>query len=90
VVRLASGGDQLTFAGDAVFAVGFDHPDWYNGFEHDPEEAASESVFCVSWRRTASRWWPLTCRSRRCAMWRSTATSFVGYRPSGTTDRLLG
>lgn len=39
IVRLASGGDRLTFAGDAVFAVGFDHPDWYNGFEHDPEEA---------------------------------------------------
>lgn len=40
VVRLASGGDHLTFAGDLVFAVGFEHPDWYNGFEHDPEEAA--------------------------------------------------
>ncbi|ANK84248.1 MULTISPECIES: MBL fold metallo-hydrolase [unclassified Rhizobium] len=40
VVRLASGGDRLTFAGDAVFAVGFEHPDWYNGFEHNPEEAA--------------------------------------------------
>lgn len=40
VVHVASGGDRLTFAGDAVFAVGFDHPDWYNGFEHDPEEAA--------------------------------------------------
>ncbi|WP_027526869.1 MBL fold metallo-hydrolase [Bradyrhizobium sp. Ec3.3] len=40
VVRLASGGDRLTFAGDLVFAVGFEHPDWYNGFEHDPEEAA--------------------------------------------------
>jgi glyoxylase-like metal-dependent hydrolase (beta-lactamase superfamily II) len=40
VVRLASGGDRLTFAGDAVFQVGFEHPDWYNGFEHDPEEAA--------------------------------------------------
>jgi len=40
VVRLASGGDRLTFAGDLVFAPGFDHPDWYNGFEHDPEEAA--------------------------------------------------
>lgn len=39
VVRLASGGDRLTFAGDAVFAVGFEHPDWYNGFEHDPAEA---------------------------------------------------
>ncbi|MES5483479.1 MBL fold metallo-hydrolase [Bradyrhizobium sp. INPA03-11B] len=40
VVRMASGGEALTFAGDAVFAVGFDQPEWYNGFEHDPEEAA--------------------------------------------------
>jgi len=40
VVRLASRSDRLTFAGDAVFQVGFEHPDWYNGFEHDPEEAA--------------------------------------------------
>ena len=44
VVRLASGGDRLTFAGDAAFAVGFEHPDWYNGFEHDPEEAARVRV----------------------------------------------
>jgi glyoxylase-like metal-dependent hydrolase (beta-lactamase superfamily II) len=44
VVRLASGGDRLTFAGDLVFAVGFEHPDWYNGFEHDPEEAARVRV----------------------------------------------
>lgn len=40
VVELVSGGERLTFAGDAVFPVGFDHPDWQNGFEHDPEEAA--------------------------------------------------
>jgi glyoxylase-like metal-dependent hydrolase (beta-lactamase superfamily II) len=40
VVRLASGSDRLTFAGDLVFTVGFEHPDWHNGFEHDPEEAA--------------------------------------------------
>jgi glyoxylase-like metal-dependent hydrolase (beta-lactamase superfamily II) len=44
VVRLASGGDRLTFAGDAVFAVGFEHSDWHNGFEHDPEEAAHVRV----------------------------------------------
>jgi len=44
VVRLASGGARLTFAGDAVFAVGFEHPEWYNGFEHDPEEAARVRV----------------------------------------------
>ncbi|WP_447578586.1 MBL fold metallo-hydrolase [Achromobacter kerstersii] len=40
VVDLVSGGERLTFAGDAMFPVGFDHPDWHNGFEHDPEEAA--------------------------------------------------
>jgi glyoxylase-like metal-dependent hydrolase (beta-lactamase superfamily II) len=44
VVRLASGSDRLAFAGDAVFLVGFEHPDWYNGFEHDPEEAARVRV----------------------------------------------
>ena len=50
VVRLASGGDRLTFAGDAVFEVGFEHPDGSYGFEHDPEEAARVGlVFCGSW-----------------------------------------
>ena len=44
VVRLASGGDRLTFAGDAVFQVGFDQPEWHNGFEHYPEEAARVRV----------------------------------------------
>jgi glyoxylase-like metal-dependent hydrolase (beta-lactamase superfamily II) len=44
VVRLASGGDRLTFAGDLVFPVGFDHPEWYNGFEHDPEETVGLRV----------------------------------------------
>jgi glyoxylase-like metal-dependent hydrolase (beta-lactamase superfamily II) len=44
VVDLISGGERLTYAGDAVFLVGFDHPDWYNGFEHDPEESARVRV----------------------------------------------
>ncbi|HYZ61139.1 MAG TPA: MBL fold metallo-hydrolase [Acetobacteraceae bacterium] len=44
VVRLSSGGERLTFAGDAVFTVGFDRPDWHNGFEHDPDEAARVRV----------------------------------------------
>ena len=48
VVRVTSDGDRLTFAGDAVFAVGFEHPDWYNGFEHDPEEAARVRVRLLS------------------------------------------
>lgn len=44
VVRLESGGERLTFAGDAIFPVGFDHPDWHNGFEHDPEESVRVRV----------------------------------------------
>ncbi len=44
VVRLTSGGDRLMFAGDALFPVGFDHPDWHNGFEHDPEESVRVRV----------------------------------------------
>jgi glyoxylase-like metal-dependent hydrolase (beta-lactamase superfamily II) len=39
VVRLASGGNRLTFLGDAVFPDHFDRPDWHNAFDHDPEEA---------------------------------------------------
>ncbi|MHA3021558.1 MBL fold metallo-hydrolase [Mycobacterium sp. BMJ-28] len=44
IVRLDSRGDRLTFAGDAVFAPGFDNPEWHNGFEHDPDEAARVRV----------------------------------------------
>ncbi|MER7702422.1 MBL fold metallo-hydrolase [Kitasatospora sp. NPDC097605] len=44
IVRLESGGDRLTFVGDAVFQCGFDKPGWYNGFEHDPEESARVRV----------------------------------------------
>jgi len=43
VVRLASGGDRLMFAGDAVFAVGFEHPEWYNGFETRPRGGGPRS-----------------------------------------------
>jgi glyoxylase-like metal-dependent hydrolase (beta-lactamase superfamily II) len=44
VVRVASGGDRLMFAADALFPVSFDHPEWHNGFEHDPEEATRVRV----------------------------------------------
>ncbi|SFN47123.1 MBL fold metallo-hydrolase [Variovorax sp. OV329] len=44
VVDLISNGERLTFAGDAMFPVAFDHPDWQNGFEHDPEEATRVRV----------------------------------------------
>jgi glyoxylase-like metal-dependent hydrolase (beta-lactamase superfamily II) len=44
VVRLASGGHRLTFVGDAVFPVGFDRPEWHNGFDHYPEAAAEVRI----------------------------------------------
>ncbi|NGZ85269.1 MBL fold metallo-hydrolase [Duganella aceris] len=44
VVDLVSRGERLTFVGDAVFPAGFDHPDWHNGFEHDPEESVGVRV----------------------------------------------
>lgn len=44
IVRVTADGERLTFAGDALFPVAFDHPDWQNGFEHDPEEAARVRV----------------------------------------------
>ncbi len=39
VVDVASKGEKLTFVGDAIFEVGFDKPEWQNGFEHEPEVA---------------------------------------------------
>jgi glyoxylase-like metal-dependent hydrolase (beta-lactamase superfamily II) len=44
VIYVTSGAERLTFAGDALFPVAFDHPDWHNGFEHDPEEAVRVRV----------------------------------------------
>lgn len=44
VVDIASNGEKLTFVGDAIFEVNFDHPHWQNGFEHDPEKAAEVRV----------------------------------------------
>ncbi|MGY2135800.1 MBL fold metallo-hydrolase [Pseudomonas reactans] len=44
VVYVNSGGERLTFAGDALFPVAFEHPDWHNGFEHDPEESVRVRV----------------------------------------------
>ncbi|CUX52011.1 glyoxylase-like metal-dependent hydrolase (beta-lactamase superfamily II) [Agrobacterium tumefaciens] len=41
VVRIFSNGEKLMFGGDALFPVSFDHPEWHNGFEHDPEEATN-------------------------------------------------
>jgi hypothetical protein len=89
-VRLASGSDLLTFAGDAVRGR-VRTPRLVQRLQHDPEEAARVRVGLL--RELAANRELLvatTCRFRPSAMWRSPATCFVGYRPSGTTDRLLG
>lgn len=44
VVDVASQGEKLTFAGDAIFEVNYDNPDWQNGFEHDPEGAVDVRI----------------------------------------------
>lgn len=44
VVDVASGGEKLTFVGDAIFEVGFDNPAWQNGFEHEPELAVDVRI----------------------------------------------
>ena len=92
MVRLASGGDRLTFAGDAVFQVGFEHPDWYNGFEHDPEEAARVRVRLL--RELAANRESLVATHLSfpcvCHVAGAPATSFVGCRHSVITDSLLG
>jgi glyoxylase-like metal-dependent hydrolase (beta-lactamase superfamily II) len=44
IVRVASGDDRLMFAGDALFQISFENPEWHNGFEHYPEEAARVRV----------------------------------------------
>ncbi len=71
VVDVAAGGEKLTFVGEAIFQVNFDHPDWQNGFEHDPEEAARVRVALLDEAaetgRPAGR--PRTSRSPRSATW---------------------
>lgn len=44
IVRVAAGDDRLMFAGDALFQGSFENPEWHNGFEHYPEEAARVRV----------------------------------------------
>jgi glyoxylase-like metal-dependent hydrolase (beta-lactamase superfamily II) len=56
VVRLKSGGERLMFAGDALFPVSFDHPEWHNGFEHDPEEATRVRVRLMRELATTGSW----------------------------------
>jgi glyoxylase-like metal-dependent hydrolase (beta-lactamase superfamily II) len=48
VVDVESKGEKLTFVGDAIFEVGFENPEWQNGFEHDPETAVDVRVSLLS------------------------------------------
>ncbi|GJG98201.1 MBL fold metallo-hydrolase [Cupriavidus pauculus] len=44
IVRVASAGERLTFAGDALVPVGIECPEWENAFDHEPEEATRVRV----------------------------------------------
>jgi len=56
VVRVKSGNDRLMFGGDAIFPVSFDHPEWHNGFEHDPEEATRVRLRLMEELAASSSW----------------------------------
>jgi glyoxylase-like metal-dependent hydrolase (beta-lactamase superfamily II) len=87
VVRLASSGDRLTFAGDAV-AVSFEHPDWHNGFEHDPDEAARVRVRLLKeLAGTGEQLVATHLPFPPSEGWRSTARPSAGSRSSGIVDR---
>jgi glyoxylase-like metal-dependent hydrolase (beta-lactamase superfamily II) len=60
VVYVKSGNESLTFAGDALFPVAFDHPDWQNGFEHDPEEAVRVRVRLLQEAAASGEWFVAT------------------------------
>ncbi len=87
VVRLESGGDRLTFLGDAVFPDHFDRPDWYNAFDHDPEEAVRVRVRLL--KALAASHEPLVAAHLsfpsvgRVAV---AGNAFVLYGPTGSTD----
>ncbi len=44
------------FGGDAIFPVSFDHPEWHNGFEHDPEEATRVRLRLMSELAASGSW----------------------------------
>jgi hypothetical protein len=70
-----------------VFPNHFDRPDWYNAFDHDPEEAVRVRVHLL--RELATTREPLVAAHLpfpSVGGWRSPATCFVGYRPTGSTD----
>jgi glyoxylase-like metal-dependent hydrolase (beta-lactamase superfamily II) len=56
VVYVSSKDDRLTFAGDALFPVAFEHPDWHNGFEHDPDESVRVRVRLMQEAVASGEW----------------------------------
>jgi hypothetical protein len=74
-----------------VFQVGFDHTDWHNAFQHDPEEAAR--VWIRLLRELAANREPLVATHMSFPSLGHVAEAgdaFVGCRTSGITERLLG
>lgn len=74
-----------------IATVGFDHPDWHNGFEHDPEEAARVRVgllreLAASEELLVATHMPFPSVGRVAV----DGDHFAGCRPCGTTDPRLG
>ena len=87
IVRIESGGQALTFAGDALFQPAFDNPGWQNGFEHDPLEAARVRVRLLDeLAASGDSWSRRTCRSHRCAVSRRLTTGSGSSRPCGIAE----
>ena len=92
VVRLASGGDRLTFAGDAVFAGRVRAPRLVQRLRTRPRGGGPRPGRSFAGAggepRVAGGHSPVVPVRLPCGG--RPATSFVGYRAPGSTDRLLG
>jgi hypothetical protein len=88
VVRLASGGDRLTSPATPCFRSDSSTPTGTTALNTTPKRrpASGSSAGAAANRESLVA---THLSFRPSAMRRSPATSFVGYRPSGSTDRLF-
>lgn len=81
VVDLVSGDERLTFAGDAMFPVGFDHPDCRTASNTIRKRRRAFASACSrNSRRTVACSWRHICRSHRWDGLPATARPIAGSR----------
>lgn len=83
-----SGAGGMPFAEDAVFPVAFDHPDWQNGFEYDPEGSVRASSSDPSGMGRSAGRHPFAVPFRRPGGIGPQCIS-LNCRPSGITYRFV-